>query len=116
MIKRSLLIVVLCVGACVAESFLVKEKPRRRTRQQLKQEIIQRMGSLIEQSSVSLEKEAQIQQKLCKELRTALEGKSSVLNRASIKDLHQRIADLQHEQQRRIQQQATQERFLAALN
>ncbi len=100
-----------------AESFLVDKKPvRRRTRQQLKHEITELMGSVIEQSSQSLEKEAKIQQKLCKELRASVEGSKGMLSRASQKDLQQMVASLRKEQQRRAEQLVVQNAFLANLS
>ncbi len=116
--NRYMLCAVLSIGAlCLAESFLAKKPVKRRSRLQLKQEISQRMGSLIELSSKSLEREAQIQQKLCKELRYSVEGaKESMLNRVPIKKLQKISADLQQEQQRRVRHQAAQERFLVSLS
>lgn len=118
--KRLLFVGMLClvVGAwCLADSFIIKEKPAtRRTRQQMKQEISQLMASLIEQSSLSLEREARIQQRLCKEVRTFVEGtQDSMLNKGSIKDLEHLQAGLNKELRRRTEQLAAQNSFLDSL-
>ncbi len=118
--KRLLSVVMLCCvigGWCLADSFILKEKPpARRTRQQMKQEISQLMGSLIEQSSISLEREARIQQRLCKEVRTFVEGtQDSMLNKGSIKDLEVLYSELKKELQRRSDQLTAQNTFLASL-
>ncbi len=99
----------------MAETFLVKDKPRKRTRNQLKQEASQLMGTLIEQASTVLEKQAQIQNKLCVELRSSLEGSRGIINRASLHDLQRLVTNLQGELQRLKQQQVAQSKFLASL-
>lgn len=104
-------------GWCLADTFILKEKPAtRRTRQQMSQEISQLMASLIEQSSVSLEREARIQQRLCKEVRSFVEGaQDSMLAQGSIKDLEALQSNLKKEQQRRSEQLVAQNSFLASL-
>lgn len=103
-------------GWCTADTFLVPEKPSsRRTRQQLKQEIAQLMGVLIEQSSISLEREAQIQQKLCREVRAAVEGTDSSLNKGTVKDLEGLLLELKKEHRRRTDLLIAQQSFLALL-
>lgn len=116
--RLRVLLMVCCVGAwCLADSFIFKEKPAaRRTRQQMNQEISQLMASLIEQSSISLEREARIQQRLCKEVRSVVEGtQDSMLAKGTLQDLEVLQRDLKKELQRRAEQLAAQNSFLASL-
>lgn len=100
-----------------ADSFIVPDKPAaKRTRNSLKQDISHMMASLIEQSSILLEKEAQIQQRLCKEVRAALEGtQESKIQKGSLKELEQLMAQLQKESHRRSEYSASQQAFLSSL-
>ncbi len=111
----------LCAWCCAknveTNSFIVQEKPAaRKNRQQIKQEASELMGQLIEQSSLSLERDAQIQQLLCKEVRAAYEGaQESKLNKGSTKDLELLLPELQKELKRRSEHLAAQNAFLATL-
>jgi hypothetical protein len=100
-----------------ADSFIVPDKPAaKRTRNSLKQDISHMMASLVEQSSILLEKEAQIQQRLCKEVRAALEGtRESKIQKGTLKELEELMAQLQKEFHKRSDYCASQQTFLSSL-
>lgn len=117
MVKKSLIVIVLLgVCWCFAETFLLEEKPRRRSPAQLREEIIDRMGTFLEQESKSIELKAQIQQRICKHIREyAQSDKNSFLKNASTQDLQRILKRLVMEQERYTKEYADDERFLAML-
>jgi hypothetical protein len=81
-----------------AESFVVEKRPERISEQALKQEIVDVMGSLIEQESTSIAQTAQLQQLLCKKLRAfAQDDNKNFLKQSSIADLKHTIKKLKKE-------------------
>ena len=117
MVKKSLIVIALLgVCWCFAETFLLEEKPRRRSPAQLKEEIINRMGTFLEQESKSIELRAQIQQRICKHIREyAQNDKNSFLKNASTQDLQKILKRLVMEQERYTKEHGDDERFLAML-
>jgi len=114
--RVAMILSLMLIGWCCADSFLHDKPTTRRPKQQIKNDIIQRMSVLVEQSSEWLEREAQVQQKLCKEIRAFVEGSGgSVLNKSTVQDLERLVHELKKEQQRRTEQLAAQDRFLAQL-
>lgn len=113
---RSLLMLLFLCGFCCANSFLIQEKQPRRTRQALKQDISHQIGLLIDQSSLLLEKEVQIQQALFKEVRAALEGsQASRFNKGTPQELERLLTQLRTEYQRRSDHLTVQQSFLASM-
>lgn len=117
MVKKSLIVIVsLAACWCFADTFLLEEKPRRRSPAQLKEEIIDRMGIVLEQESKSIELRAQIQQWLCKQIRGYAQGdKNCFLKNASIPELQKLLKRLMMEQERHTKEHADDERLLAML-
>lgn len=113
--KYYILICLISASGCLGESFLVKEKPRKKASPNyLRQEIADQMGTLIEQLASSIELEAKIQQKLGKQLRELIDGQGK-LQKSSTTELQKLLNELNHESQRRKQQQRIQEEYLKAL-
>jgi hypothetical protein len=113
---RTLIISLLLCGLCYANTFLIQEKQPRRTRQALKQDISHQIGLLIEQSSLLLEKEVQIQQLLFKEVRAALEGsQGSRFNKATPQELERLLIQLRTEYQKRSEHLVAQQAFLGSI-
>ena len=108
--KYLVTILSLCCFIAVANKFIVKESPKKTSPAQLKQDVTLLMGDLLELESQSLETSAKIQQKLCKEIRASLEGTGT--SRARLNRLK---ALLQEETKRLVQHNASQQRFLCAL-
>jgi len=105
----------LMITSCLAESFIIQEKSKKRTNvNHLKQEIAQSMGTLIESSATSIELEAKIQQRVGKELRALIDGEGRLQKEASGK-LEKMLAELRQEIHRRKQFKVTQEELLKAL-
>ncbi len=108
--KYLLSLSVLVTGLIVANSFIVKDPPKKTSPSKLKQEVLSLMGDILELESQVLETSAKIQQKLCKDIRASLEGIS-----ASRPQLTKLNSLLSQEHQRLVQHKAAQQRFLSAL-
>ena len=109
---------VLLMGAwCCAESFLMTHKPdKRRTPGQLKEEIVEAMGELLENQAMRSEVNAQIQQALCKHIRAiAHQDKASYFKAAGIADLNRILKQLQEENLRCRKEYGEDRRFLSSL-
>lgn len=115
--KLLLLVVSMAVFWCMAESFLVTEKPeRRKTPAQIKQEIAESMGNLLERKIETIETIAQIQQVLCKHIRALAENdKNSEFKNAKIRDLQGILKTLHQENERCERELAVEKRFLSTL-
>lgn len=102
---------------CAAENFLVTEKPeRRKTPGQLKQDIVESMGTLLEKKIETVEIIAQSQQVLCKRIRAIADNdKDSEFKNAKIRDLQGVLAMLRQENERCERELALEKRFLASL-
>ncbi len=75
------------VGWLLAESFLAAPL-RRRSMQQIKQDIVELFGAIIEKESKSIELKARVQQEACLRIRTLAENdKKSFFARASSAEL-----------------------------
>ena len=111
----ALLSIVFMVSLCFAESFLVHEKPKKRANlNQIRQDIADSLGTLIECSAGTIEQEAKIQQKAGKELRALIDGQGR-FQKASLSELEKTLADVKREIQRRKQLKASQEELLNLL-
>lgn len=116
-IKLSLFCISTAVFWCMAENFLVSEKPeRRKTASQLRQEIVELMGDVLELESAYVETKGQIQQVLCKHIRSLAENdKKSSFAKAPLCDLQQSLKMLRQEKSRYEKELAHEKRFLAQL-
>lgn len=97
--------------AIKANDFVVKESPKKVSPSQLKQDVLTKMGELLELETQVLEVSAQIQQKLCKDIRASLEGLSA--SRVRLTKLHELLSQ---EYKRLNEHKAAQKRFLASLH
>ena len=102
---------------CVAENFLVQEKSeRRRTPQQVRQEIAEVMGEFLSLNVLTLTTKAQVQQELCKQIRSIAENdKDSFFKKSSLRDLQGILKMARHEKDRYEKEIALDKRFLATL-
>ncbi len=112
-----IVILLTCMGVfwCFSDSFLVTEKPQRpRSAQQLKQDIIEVMGTLVEQESIAIETKAQIQRAFFNHIKACADGdKKSLFTRASTKQLQQVLKTLRQEEERYRKEQVEHKRLLA---
>ncbi len=106
-----------CMGVfwCFSENFLMTEKPPRpRSGQQVKQDIIEVMGTLVEQESIAIETKAQIQRAFFNHIKAGADGdKKSLFARASTKQLEQLLKMLRQEEERYRREQVEHKRLLA---
>ncbi len=113
----------LCLGIsffmcwCFAESFLVQEKvERRKTPQHMRQEIAEILAEVMELESAYVATKGQIQQELCKHIRSiALNEKNSFFRNASLRELQNSLKLLRHEKERYEKDLVRDQRFLASL-
>ncbi len=118
-------ILIVCSSLCIfwcgapgeAESFLIQEKPeRRKAPQQLRQEIAEIMGDILELESEYVATKGQIQQELCKHIRSIAENdKKSLFKTASSRELQHIIKMLRQEKERCEKELVRDKRFLTSL-
>jgi hypothetical protein len=101
MFKKIVFLLVTIACWAVAENFLAPEKQLRVSGRQIQDEIIELMAQLIEQKSTLVEKEAQVQQMLCKKVRAyAQHDTKNFLRKTSLKELRAFAAKLEEEKRR----------------
>ncbi len=112
-----IVILLVCMGVfwAFSESFLAPEKAvKQRSSQQLKQEIVERMSSLLDLRSKLIETDAKTQQVLYKQIKPYAEGdKKCFLSSATMQQLQQVMQRLREEQARSEKELKDRERFLA---
>ncbi len=97
---------------CLAENFLVKKRPRK-TAQQVKQELVQLMSDLVELKSRAIELEAQVQQRLCQDIRQSLDGSKKSVR--SLKQLQELLISFSAERERLLAHARSQKRLLSTI-
>ncbi len=105
---------ILCAMWCYAESFLVENNQKRvRPNHQVKQEILDLMGRVLEQESEAIKSKAEIQKALYTKIRGYAEGdKKSFFSTATKSDL-QRVLRLMREKKARMDKEIeTDKKFL----
>lgn len=97
--KIALLLCATAAFWCFADNFLAPEKPvARRSAQQMKQELVELMGDIIETESALIGQRAALQKKLCTHMRAYAHGeKKSFVARASVHELQRVIKVLRAE-------------------
>jgi len=115
-----MLIIIASMGFfwCLAESFLVPDKAeRRKTPSQLKQDIADSLGTLLEKKIELVQTITHIQQVLCKQIRAIAENdRNSEYKNAKVRELQSRLAHIRQENERCEKELALEKRFLSALN
>ncbi len=105
-LKITFLLSMMAAFWCFAENFIVEEKPApRRTIAQLRQEVMELMGDVIEQEAHLVQAHARLQGTLCSSLRAYARGdKKSAFARVSNADLLKMAKLLRHEKERQIKE------------
>lgn len=88
-VKIGVMVAVFISFLCLAESFLVTQKPvRKKTPAHLKQDIIESMGVLLENHAALITLQGQIQLELCRHIKSLAEqDKTSFFKMASVQEL-----------------------------
>ena len=110
---KVLAVVLVCSASVFASEFLVKKPPvKKELPHQLRTQILERMGSLLEQYASLFEQMARSQQALCKDIKESLEGSKKIAGATSVKELQELLRALEREEVRLENQKKSQEQFL----